>query len=110
MQEAAVRVYDHHQTKVDKGFEFRRVWSEQLMNQAKLSIRRLLRYIDSNDLIKNEEISKFNSKWMSTALELIPDFLLERYQDETKKLFSEIFNSYARSMRLAIMEYVLLSP
>jgi len=47
---------------------------------------------------------------MSSTLEKIPDQLLQAYVGVTKKLFNEVFTSYARSMRQAIMEYILLSP
>jgi hypothetical protein len=75
-----------------------------------LSITRFLKYVDSQDLIKNEEITKFNSQWMASTLEKIPEHLLQAYVGVTKKLFNEVFTSYARSMRQAIMEYILLSP
>jgi hypothetical protein len=65
--------------------------------------------VESTELIKNEEITKFNSQWMANTLELIPDHLLQAYVVLTKKLFNEVFTSYARSMRQAIMEYVLLA-
>ena len=47
---------------------------------------------------------------MANALELIPDVLLVDNQDETRKLFSEIFESYAKAMRTAIIQYILICP
>ena len=47
---------------------------------------------------------------MKSTLEKIPDYLLQAHVGVTKKLFNEVFSSYARSMRQAIMEYILLSP
>jgi len=47
---------------------------------------------------------------MKKALDLIPDHLLGRYQPEVRRLFSEIFSLYARTMRQSILEYILRSP
>lgn len=76
-QAANARVYDPTQGSV-KGqqFGFTRVWSVPLMKQAYLSLRRYLRYVDSNDMIRDEDISRFDSSWMQRALALIPDYLL----------------------------------
>ena len=77
MQEARVRIYDHYEsTKPDASFSFKRVWSDPLINQAKLNLKRFLRYVESSDFIRNEDISKYNSKWMKASLEHIPDALL----------------------------------
>jgi dynein heavy chain, axonemal len=43
-------------------------------------------------------------------LALIPDHLLKTMIEETKELFKEVFQSYGRAIRQAIMEYILLSP
>lgn len=60
-QEAACRVYDHHRAKVESSFEFKRVWSDALVNQAQMSVVRYLKYVDSPGMIRNQEITKFNS-------------------------------------------------
>ena len=60
-QEALIRNYDHHPSKVEDSFSFKRVWSEPLITTALQSIRRFSRYVNSDDLIRNEEISKYNS-------------------------------------------------
>ncbi|TNV71160.1 hypothetical protein FGO68_gene8563 [Halteria grandinella] len=61
-------------------------------------------------MIKDEDITRFNSKWMQKALLLIPDRLLHEQQNLAKILFSEVFTAYARSMRQSIMDYILLCP
>jgi dynein heavy chain len=47
---------------------------------------------------------------MSCALDLVPDNLLQKFSDEVRKLFAEIFASYAKAMKRAILEYILRSP
>jgi hypothetical protein len=69
------------------------------MNQVQLSIHRFSKYMDSPDAIKNEEISKYKKEWMSHALDYIPDELLQRFANEVRKLFAEIFASYSRAMK-----------
>lgn len=102
MQEASVRIYDPQHGGVigqSQPFAFNRVWSLPLMKQAYLSVKRYLRYVDESDMIKDEDITRFNSKWMQKALLLIPDRLLHEQQSLAKILFSEVFTAYARSMR-----------
>ena len=47
---------------------------------------------------------------MSHSLDLIPDSLLQRYAQEVRKLFGEVFATYAKAMKQAILEYILRSP
>ena len=47
---------------------------------------------------------------MSRALDLVPDSLLSRFADDVRKLFSEVFGSYSKAMKQAILEYILRSP
>lgn len=69
------------------------------MNQVQLSIHRFFKYLDSQDAIKSEEISKYKKEWMSHALDLVPDQLLSNYAASVRKIFAEIFASYARAMK-----------
>jgi hypothetical protein len=80
------------------------------MKQVELSTRRFQRYLDSPDSIRNEEVAKFRKEWMQRALDLIPDALLQRYSDDVKRVFQEVFASYVRAMKQAILEYILKSP
>jgi len=80
------------------------------MNQVQLSVHRFFNYIDSKDAIKNVEISKYKKEWMSHALDHIPEKLLQTYPDSVRRIFAEVFAIYARSMKWAIMEYILRSP
>lgn len=77
-REALSRVYDFPPPLLeDQGqFSYNQVWSGQLMKQVELSTRRFLKYIDSPDSIRNEEVAKFRKEWMQKALDLIPDALL----------------------------------
>lgn len=52
-----------------------------------LSTRRFLKYVDSPDSIRNEEIAKFRKEWMQRSLDLIPDALLQRFSEEVKTVF-----------------------
>ena len=75
-----------------------------------MSTHRFLRYIESADSIKNEEISKYKKEWMSHALDLIPDHLLKDFSEEVRILFNEVFGSYIKAMKRTILEYILRSP
>ena len=75
-----------------------------------MSVTRFNKYVDSQDAIKTEEISKFKKEWMSKALDLVPDILLQTYNNDVRMLFTEVFTSYARSMKKAVLEYILRSP
>ena len=44
-----------------------------------MSVHRFTHYIESQDAIKNEEISKYRKEWMSHALDHIPDNLLQEF-------------------------------
>lgn len=65
-QMAQVRLFEHGSLSCFDGtsFSFKRVWSKALIQQAYLSLKRYLRYIESSDFITNMEITKYNSTWM----------------------------------------------
>ena len=44
------------------------------------------------------------------ALDLVPDYLLSTFAAGVKVLFHDIFQSYIRAMKVAIMDYILRSP
>ena len=69
-----------------------------------------MHYVDSPDAIKTEEISKYRKKWMANALNLVPDKFMTEYAQFIKSLFQEIFQSYLRAMKHAILEYIIKSP
>ena len=99
IENAQMRVFDQTGIKYEGAFQYQKVWSETLMNQVQLSIHRFMKYLDSTEAIKNEEISKYKKEWMSHALDLVPDHLLQQHSTEVRKLFAEVFASYARAMR-----------
>lgn len=95
----------------DRGqFNYDLVWSPQLVRQVELSTHRFLKYVDSVDTIKNEEIAKFKKAWMQRALERVPQLLLRRHPDTVRALFQEVFASYTRAMKEAVLLYILRSP
>ena len=57
------------------------------MRQVELSTRRFVKYLDSPDSIRNEEIAKYRKEWMQRSLDLIPDALLQRFSEEVKTVF-----------------------
>jgi len=61
------------------------------MRQVELSTRRFVKYLDSPDSIRNEEIAKYRKEWMQRSLDLIPDALLQRFSEEVKTVFQEVF-------------------
>ena len=60
--------------------------------------------------MKNEEIAKFKKEWMQKSLERIHSILLRKYPDTVRMLFQEVFASYTRAMKEAILQYILRSP
>ena len=62
--------------KFEGAFQFQKVWSDVLLQQVQLSLTRYNKYIDSQEAIRNDEISKYKKEWMAKALDLIPDNLL----------------------------------
>lgn len=96
--------------KYEGSFQYQNVWSDVLMNQVQLSVHRFNHYIESQDAIKNEEISKYKKDWMSHALDLVPEKLLSQFNIQVRKIFTEIFANYARAMKISILEYILRSP
>lgn len=109
-EEAQQRVFDVTVFRFEGAFQYQKVWSEVLMQQVQLSLSRYNKYVDSQEAIKNEEISKYKKEWMAKALDLIPDSLLQNFPSEVRKLFAEVFAGYAKSMRQIIMDYILRSP
>lgn len=111
-EDALYRVYDFPFCALDdqSQFKYNAVWSRQLLKQVQLSTYRFLKYVDSGDYIKSEEVSKFRKEWMQRAIELLPERLLRRFSREAKVIFQEVFASYVRAMRQAMLEYILRSP
>ena len=70
----------------------------------------MLHYIDNPDSIRNDELSKYKKEWMKNALDHVPDYLLTSFPMQVKILFHDVFQNYIRSMKTAIMEYILRSP
>lgn len=103
-------MFDPTLAKFEGAFQYEKAWSQALIDQVELSIHRFKSYLESQDAIRNEEISKFNKAWMKRALDLIPEGLLGRFQADVRLLFAEVFTSYARAMRQSILEYILRSP
>jgi dynein heavy chain len=92
-REAMKREFDFPLLSVeDQGqFQYNQVWSGQLMRQVEISTHRFLRYIESPDSIRNEEVAKFRKEWMQKALDLIPETLLTQYSTLVKEVFQEVF-------------------
>lgn len=109
---ALAHVYDFPPPPLaDQGaFQYDAVWSGQLLKQVEHSTLRFRNYLDSPDSIRNEEVAKFRKEWMQHALDFIPDFLLQTYSEHVKVVFQEVFASYVRAMKQAILEYILRSP
>ena len=78
--------------------------------QLETSMKRFLHYVQSPDLIKDSEISQYRKKWMTEALLLVSDTLMSEYSGIVKTVFLEIFRDYQIAMKVAILEYILLSP
>ena len=80
-KEAMKRVYDFPLPLLeDRGqFEYGQVWSADLMRQVEVSTHRYLKYVESQDSIRNEEVAKFKKEWIQRAADLIPDHLLQNF-------------------------------
>ena len=55
------------------GFDFGKIWSDKLLKQVDISIKRMLHYNENPDSIRNDELSKYKKEWMKNALDLVPD-------------------------------------
>lgn len=55
--------------------EAEKVWAPPLLKQMDLSIVRMLKYVDSLECIKDEELSQFKSDWIVQALVQTPIYL-----------------------------------
>jgi len=75
-----------------------------------LSITRMLNYVDNIDCIRDEELSQFRPEWILHALVLTPTFLQKSFKNQLQQLFQEVQLLYKRSMKQAIMDYILRSP
>ena len=60
-------------------FSYNKIWSDQLRKQLEQSVHRFIRYIESPEAIKNEEITKFKKIWMKKAIDLVPENMIETY-------------------------------
>ena len=47
---------------------------------------------------------------MQHAIDLLPERLLRKFSAEAKNVFQEVFASYVRAMKHAMLEYILRSP
>lgn len=75
-----------------------------------MSITRTLNYVDNIDCIRDEELSQFRPEWILHALVLTPTFLQKSFKNQLQQLFQEVQLLYKRSMKQAIMDYILRSP
>jgi hypothetical protein len=58
---------------------------------VEVSTHRYLKYVDSQDSIRNEEVAKFKKEWIQRAADLIPDHLLQNFSGNVKAVFQEVF-------------------
>ena len=70
-----------------EGPRITQIWSGALVTQLQVSMQRYLRYVDSDDCIRKEEISQYRKVWMSKTLDMIPDNVLQRFPSETRLNF-----------------------
>jgi dynein heavy chain, axonemal len=102
--------YDPVSSRKLEELQIDKVWTAQLLDQVNQSVARLLKYIDSLDCIHDEDLSQFKTNWVINALALIQPSIQNCNQLLLKSLFAEVQLGYKRSMKQAIMDYVLRSP
>jgi dynein heavy chain, axonemal len=104
-------VYDPGNIKSEFAFPNLSAYSPALLKEIDVSKHRYMHYIEDPDGIRHNEISKYNKEWMSNSLNLIyPSSLLKTYTQTVKDLFQEVLDTYAFSMKKAILDYILRSP
>jgi len=54
-----VRAYDPCSTRTQADLNFEQIWSKALLKQVQISIHRMMKYIQSPDSIKSQELSKY---------------------------------------------------
>ena len=85
-------------------------WPPSIKKKVELSYKRYNHYIDSSQFIKHSEISKFKKEWISNAMSLIQESMIKKHEGPVRSLFNEIFENYKKSMKEAILNYILLCP
>ena len=83
-------------------------WPESIKQTVRISTTRFMHYINS-DFIRHNEIASFKKEWITQALMLIPEELMQN-EVGLRKLFKEIMEDYKKSMKVAILNYLLRSP
>lgn len=104
-------VYDPGSMKSEFNYPNFASFSKSLLKEVEVSILRYNHYLEDPEGIRPSEISKYNKEWMSNALNLIyPKDLLKVYTEKVKDLFQEVLDTYATSMKRAILDYILRAP
>lgn len=68
---------------------------------------RYLHYVETPGAIQTSEIAPYKKQWMQRALVLVPDRLINA--PLIKSLYQEVFSSYLRAVKQAIVDYVVRS-
>ena len=67
------KVYDASSSRQMEGVRITQIWSKALVTQLQVSMQRYIKYIESEEFIKKDEISQYKKEWMQKILDLIPD-------------------------------------
>lgn len=84
------------------------VWPESIRRKVEASVARYMHYLES-DVIKPDEVPKFQKRWMVNALRLISEKLL-RNEQLYRTVFHEIFENFKWAMKKSMLDYILLCP
>lgn len=109
MLEEMGNVYDPALLGISKYFYIDpETWPDSIRKKVNSSMARYRHYIDS-DLIKQIEIPKFKKEWIKNALSLVPEKLCKN-EDSVKAIFQEIFETFKKSSKECMLDYILRCP
>lgn len=74
--------YDPTSSRKTVDLRAEKIWAKPLIKQMHLSIVRMLKYVESAECIKDEEISQFKSEWIVQALVQTPIYLQKKFKSE----------------------------
>ena len=83
-------------------------WPPHILKRMENSLQRYWHYI-MNDLIKQNEVPRYNKQWMMNAFSLVDEGLLQN-ESSSREVFQEIFEDFKVAMKRSMLDYILRSP
>lgn len=108
--EVSQQLYDPVEKEGKELEEYRKPWAEELATAVSQSQKRYLHYITREEFCP-DEIALYNKQWMKQILSKLGEQLLKAAAESTiGSLYQDVVDSFALSMKRAIVNYILRSP